>query len=132
MLLSNDFFVEKGSKETCDVPAFDKNKVRIRLFTTTACNAKCPYCYEKGIKTNSLNLNKQSQFIEFVKSIASEKILQIEWFGGEPLVNFDAIRNITNELNNESIKFSSSIVTNGALLNKEIIDFLVNNSHISS
>ncbi len=59
----------------------------------------------------------------FIKSFGNLPV-DITWFGGEPLLNFKKIVEISNHLIRENIEFSSSILTNGYLLSKSKIDKL--------
>ena len=53
-----------------------------------------------------------------------EKKISIIWFGGEPLLNIKTIENIVDRLKMENINYSSSMITNGSLLNNHTIDVL--------
>lgn len=88
----------------------------VSIFTTTACNARCYYCYEKGINTVTMN-NKTA--VDVGKYLVShgDKNLRIKWFGGEPFLNSEVITIICNHLKNNSIEYTSEITTNGYLLN---------------
>lgn len=75
------------------------NKNMFTVFTTTGCNARCPYCYEHGIDAISMN-NKVA--IDTAKYINISRMpntkIHLKWFGGEPLLNGDAINTICEYL----------------------------------
>jgi len=48
----------------------------------------------------------------------------ITWYGGEPLLRFDIIKEISKILISENILFDASLITNGYLLNIETINQL--------
>jgi len=66
--------------------------------------------------------------IEYIKSkIHSEtKTLRIQWFGGEPLLNVDAIDEISKKIielcKEKNISYIASITTNGILINGLILE----------
>lgn len=48
-------------------------------------------------------------------------MVDITWFGGEPLLNTEIIGYICKELSDSGIKFSSSVISNGLLFHKGLI-----------
>lgn len=88
----------------------------LTIATTTACNARCFYCYEKGIKVNSLAETDIDKIIRFIKERNNNKEIKISWFGGEPLLNSNFITSFCTRLINENIKFHSTMISNGYLL----------------
>lgn len=97
------------------------------IFTTSDCNARCYYCYEHGcekMNMESETANKVADFIVSSVKNSGNNIARISWFGGEPILNFDAIKIITEKLINSNIKIRSSIITNGYLLDDEKLDYL--------
>ena len=103
-------------------------KNKFRILTTTACNARCPYCYEKGTEICSMDLFTAEKVTNFILDISqNKKIVEIEWFGGEPLLNTEAINHITElflSRKKETLSLESSIITNGYLINDNIIQLM--------
>ena len=65
----------------------------LTILTTTDCNARCHYCYEKGIQKEHLSLRTQQRIIDIIKEQFSRgKRIHISWFGGEPLLALDKIK----------------------------------------
>lgn len=94
------------------------------ILTTTDCNARCFYCYEKGC--NKINMteetaNKVSKFIIEHYDKESVDPVTISWFGGEPLYNKEVIEIITNNLREANVNFRSDIITNGLLFDENTI-----------
>ena len=57
------------------------------ILPTTACNARCIYCYEQGMQYVTMKEETVAQTIEFIKKVRSPKEkVNFLWFGGEPLV----------------------------------------------
>ncbi len=93
-----------------------------RVFTTTGCNASCPYCYERGIAVQYMDDTTADAVARYCiaafKSRGSKNPVYIEWFGGEPLMNTDAISRICEALHDAHVPFRSFIFTNGMLIDK--------------
>lgn len=104
----------------------------VMLMLTWACNLNCVYCFEnyktKG-KEMSFEMAKKvltQEFEKFKESNPGERI-KIEFFGGEPLLRFDLIRDITEwiENNDPGTEYLLSVTSNGTLLNDEMKDWFV-------
>lgn len=95
------------------------------ITTTTTCNANCQYCFERDIvKHSSINKTQALKISKFLIEHYNNNNLNITWFGGEPLLNCDAIKIICDDLHKNNINFTSSIISNGSLFNQEIVDYL--------
>ena len=93
------------------------------------CNMDCIYCIQKNNKnTISRTVNKDVvEFIRFVAKNNFNQTLEIRFFGGEPLLFWKQIKDITNNLLDiNNIQFS--IITNGKLLDKEKVEYLNSNN----
>lgn len=93
----------------------------ITITTTLRCNARCAYCYEKGVDQTDIGFSAADKIINFIKNHNKANEVQLVWFGGEPLMNMSFMDLLCSRLNDEEIVFSSYIISNGSLLNKEII-----------
>lgn len=89
-----------------------------RIFTTTDCNARCFYCYEMG--RSRLTMLKQTAYdvAQYIAGIHGNKKVKLSWFGGEPLVNGQAIRIICSEMKRLGIDYYSTMTSNGYLFNE--------------
>ena len=96
------------------------------IFTTTDCNARCFYCFEAGRSRIPMSIETAHKVSKYIKNHCNGKKVSIRWFGGEPLMNVDAINIISESLRNEGIDFTSSMVTNGYLITDHIVDSAVN------
>lgn len=91
------------------------------ILSTTDCNARCFYCYEKGrsrIPMTNRTARKVAEFI--LRNYSGEKI-HLRWFGGEPLYNKGVISLICGLLRDAKVDFRSSMVSNGYLFDDETI-----------
>lgn len=88
---------------------------------TTGCNARCYYCFEKGIQQKRMKKQTAEAVADYIIANHDENNLVIQWFGGEPLLEPDTISLITRKLHKNRVKFDSKIITNGSLLTDDII-----------
>ena len=96
------------------------------IFTTTDCNARCFYCFEAGRSRIPMSIETAHKVAKYIKDHCNGKKVTIRWFGGEPLMNTDAINIISNSLQKDGIDFTSSMVTNGYLISDQIVIAAVN------
>lgn len=105
------------------------------LILSSACNLACKYCFIENCTFNNkieINMNLdtvKNAIIKYNSYLKKEKLKEglIIFYGGEPLVNWEAIVTaieLAKELKSP-IKFS--MVTNATLLTKEKIKFLAEN-----
>ena len=91
------------------------------IFTTTACNARCYYCFERYGSKVVLRDNMCNEIISFIIRNSNNKHIYIQWFGGEPLLNTSSIDRICIGLKNAGISYDCSITTNGYLFSQDVI-----------
>lgn len=112
----------------------DGNRLLV-ILPTMNCNMKCSYCFEHYNEGTKMNKETQEDLIKFIKIfIKDANSLHIKWCGGEPLVAKDVIMNVSDKVisicKNQNIKYTSSIVTNGSLLTKNLAIELRNKCNI--
>lgn len=110
----------------------NRKKNNYVIFTTTACNAHCEYCFENGYKILTMTEDTASKVADYIKATYDPRVkeIKIKWFGGEPLVNPKAINIITSKLNKWGIKYWSELSTNGDLLDAFTNTELADNWHV--
>ena len=92
------------------------------IFTTTACNARCFYCFEADYKPVHMDLKTAEDVADYIiKHCTKDKQIRLFWFGGEPLCNAKVMDLISNKLRDNGIDFGSSITTNGLLFDSESV-----------
>ncbi len=122
MLVEDDFdeisYILGGS----NIKRFSGNVINYTIAPTMKCNFRCPYCYEKDINYSSMNRDVVDRMkLMFEQSIVNYKYMSIAWYGGEPLLAFDVIEDLSQkaiELYGKN-NYQASIVTNGYLLTEE-------------
>lgn len=98
-----------------------RNRALVQVMPSTACNARCPYCYEEGHRILTMNNDVEHATARFVSSLFRDyERISLVWFGGEPLLCMEAIERLSAELSAspdcDRDRLSQSIITNGALL----------------
>lgn len=96
------------------------------------CNLACRYCFaEEGEYQGDRSLmsyevgKKALDFL--IQSSGSRRNLEVDFFGGEPLMNFQVVKDLVKygreqeKLHNKNFRFT--LTTNGVLLNDDIIEF---------
>lgn len=96
----------------------------LNVFIGYGCNLKCGYCLQAPARDRvgtPTYKNKATSFIEkMLPHIIKNNITEIAYWGGEPLLYWETIKDIHNELE-KHVKFKHvKIVTNGTLLTHEI------------
>ncbi len=106
-----------------------------RIWTTSACNARCFYCFEKGIRAMSMSEETACKVAEVIEeSIEDGDQLFVEWFGGEPLCNMGVIDYLTRRLDaicdEHHVTYHASMVTNGSLVTPEVAHKIAHEWHV--
>lgn len=110
--------------------AQNMNHAFLSILTTLDCNMACPYCFEK--KRNEYMSRKDgSSIVKYIAMLPdSVKFLTLDWYGGEPLMNYELIcwlqPQILETVESKGILANYSMTTNGTLLSQERIYRLVN------
>lgn len=95
---------------------------KFTILPTSACNARCYYCFEQGLRTVTMTEQTAEDVVEFIsKQCGNEKEAHITWFGGEPTVAADRIDQISDGLRKKGIQYESDMTSNGYLFDKEMI-----------
>lgn len=100
----------------------EKPILHYTILPTTACNARCYYCFEQGIKSTSMTEQTADEVVEFIAShCGKDKTVTITWFGGEPTVAETRIDQICKGLLEKGVKYRSKMTTNGYLFDQEMV-----------
>ena len=100
------------------------------------CNLRCKYCFAgtgdyKGHR-EFMSEEVALKAVDFlIENSGNRKILEMDFFGGEPLLNFDVVKKTVEYANEKASalgkKFLFTMTTNGVLLRGEIADWLNEN-----
>lgn len=98
---------------------------KLMILPTYACNVNCWYCTQnhQNLRLSKADIKRIEEHISYYLSKNSITKLQISWFGGEPLLGFQTIEEISiyaKEFCKEHhIEFQNIITTNGILLSPD-------------
>ncbi|MBO7059943.1 MAG: radical SAM protein [Fibrobacter sp.] len=98
---------------------------------TERCNLNCSYCYieagcqKKGMMDEKTAIRIVDEFIEMHKN--DRLPLNYSFHGGEPLLNFEIMKKVTEYAKPYRDRLTLSIQTNGTLITDEIAEFLKEN-----
>lgn len=120
----NEWFEAKVKEQT--------DYLQITIVTTMACNLRCTYCFEKEQLQNvKMTPEVSEKVIAWLKTRIEQtqcKKLNLVYFGGEPLINVPAIRQIGSAMQSfcqqKNVAFNSGAITNGVLLTPKLVDEL--------
>ncbi|MBQ3443932.1 MAG: radical SAM protein [Selenomonadaceae bacterium] len=96
------------------------------LMVTHACNLNCIYCYETHKKNAYMDTNLAKEIIlreaQFVSESDTFDEMEIDFMGGEPLMNFPLIKNVVEWLETGviDVPWICFATTNGTLLTDKI------------
>ena len=127
---NKDFLLfDEANKKNIDSLYNESYKV-LTLNLVHGCNLRCKYCFEEldfrmssGIMTEDIALLATKSFISQLR----DDVGQIIFTGGEPLLNFSIIKKIVSYVQTKNAEISYLIKTNGTLINKDILNFIVEN-----
>ena len=95
----------------------------ILLPVQMACNFACVYCYEDKNQTSRMKNKQLNILYNFVKKQENLENLQIEWFGGEPMLNLKFILDFSKKIQKfskiKNINYQGSMTTNAYYLCKD-------------
>ena len=103
------------------------------LHVAHTCNLNCSYCFASQGKYQgdralmTFEVGKQA-FDFLIANSGTRKNLEVDFFGGEPMMNFDVVKELVTyarsieKEHNKNFRFT--FTTNGVLLDEEVMDFL--------
>ncbi len=118
--------------ETTVAPAKPHEAKALCLHVCHDCNLRCKYCFaDEGAYHSAremMSLETAKAAIDFLlANSGARKVLEVDFFGGEPLMNLSVVRDTVYYAKEEAAKrgkrFLFTTTTNGLLLNDEVIAF---------
>ncbi len=97
------------------------------------CNLRCKYCFAStgdfGTGRKMMTFETGKRAIDFlIEKSEDRENLELDFFGGEPLMNFDTVKQIVEYARSREKecgkRFRFTITTNGLLLDDDKIDFI--------
>jgi uncharacterized protein len=81
--------------EPDDIKAFEPVVKALCLNITTGCNLRCSYCFAGAghVPHENMSFDVAKQAIDFLVANSRDRFnLEVDFFGGEPTINFDVIK----------------------------------------
>jgi uncharacterized protein len=100
------------------------------------CNMRCTYCFAGqgnfGLKEALMSVETGRQALDFlITRSQSIKHLEVDFFGGEPLLNLDMMKEIVRYGRQQETatgkKFNFTLTTNAVLLDHQVMDWVIAN-----
>ena len=131
------------SKDTYEGMAFDFKRTNtvikaLCLHVAHTCNLNCEYCFASQGKYHGeraiMTFEVGKRAIDFlVEHSGSRRNLEVDFFGGEPLMNWQVCKDIVayaRSIEKEKNKnFRFTLTTNGMLVDDEVIEFANREMH---
>ena len=127
------FAADCYESHACDL----KNKSRavkaLCLHVAHTCNLSCDYCFAAQGKYHGdralMSFEVGKRALDFlIENSENQKNLEVGFFGGEPLMNFDVVKRLVayaRSIEKEKDKhFRFTLTTNGVLIDDDVIDFV--------
>ena len=114
---------------------YKEERTHILLTVTHSCNCACEYCFEQhktlnGFLSKPVNENIRRFIVNAIRQNNS-KMLQIDFFGGEPFINWKLVEEEIEFYNKwcqrNNVKVLYRFYTNGTILNSNIQTLLLEN-----
>ena len=102
------------------------------LHIAHTCNLNCSYCFASQGKYHGeralMSYEVGKRALDFlVENSGTRRNLEVDFFGGEPLMNFDVVKKLVEyarSIEKEKGKnFRFTLTTNGVLIDSDVIDF---------
>lgn len=102
------------------------------LHVAHTCNLNCAYCFASQGKYSGdralMSFETGKRALDFlIENSGSRRNLEVDFFGGEPLMNFDVVKRLVEyarSIEKEYGKnFRFTLTTNGVLIDDDVIDF---------
>lgn len=108
------------------------------LHVAHTCNLNCEYCFASQGKYHGdralMSFEVGKRAIDFlVENSGTRRNLEVDFFGGEPLMNFDVVKKIVEyarsieKEHNKNFRFT--LTTNGVAINDDVIEFANKECH---
>jgi uncharacterized protein len=108
----------------------DLSYIDLTILLTQDCQMRCVYCFEGAKGNRTITASTVQKIISFLQTkIEACKRIRVTWFGGEPLLAYKKLKDLSVALINfceeNQIKYSADIVTNGLALNRQRCEELI-------
>jgi uncharacterized protein len=109
----------------------NSSSIDIIVVLNLDCNFACKYCYEGDMKGRIyMSEETAADLIDFIRKRFDQdkKALHLDFYGGEPLLSLDLIREFSVQLNRitkeRNASYTFGLVTNGSLFKPKVVEEL--------
>jgi len=102
------------------VGKFTQDKLGVTVIPTLNCNFRCVYCFIEH-RNETMGSEVRENLVDWVRAqMRHRRRLEVGWFGGEPLLCLDIIRELTAKFRQicqeRGCEYSAGMASNGYLL----------------
>ena len=128
-LLSKGYIVEEAVDEDArwnvryGLEQYRQNQMELILLSSEDCNFRCIYCsqeFKRGSMLPEVRTGLRNHVLARIRRLQS---FNVEWFGGEPMLGYDAIEELApffqEQAARHDVAYTSGMTTNGYLLYPE-------------
>ena len=144
-LIENGCFYEKeepiiyGNLKETDV--LNTPMSQLILIVTEDCNIRCRYCiysdnypHVKGYSKKNMSFEVAKKAVDAYMALHKKRVESgyrrkpmLTFYGGEPLLNFDLIKQVVDYCNEMNYDPRIFMTTNATLMTDEMIDYIIEN-----
>ena len=135
-IIAADSTLRKQLEEHTAATQYKRGRtIMLTIGTTITCNMGCSYCFEFVKPNHTLKDEKvKKQIVDLVEEIILKMNggidgLRVMWYGGEPLINMQAIRDVSKGLlalvDKYRLEYFAGVITNGIYLSEENVRTLI-------
>lgn len=108
------------------------------LHVAHSCNLNCEYCFASQGKYHGeralMPFEVGKQALDYLIERSGSRVnLEVDFFGGEPLMNWDVVKELVNYARTQekyhNKRFRFTLTTNGVLVDEDVIDFANREMH---
>src|SRR6202030_2687977 len=107
-----------------------RSQFLLTILPTFACNLGCDYCFV-GKKKGMMSEATQRHIVDFVSSYLTKHSvpsMNVDWFGGEPLLSLPVIQNLSSDFRRicktKEIPYRAQVITNGTVITDQTVKVL--------
>jgi len=115
----------------------DSKTISMTIQPTANCQLGCFYCgqvHSKQTMTEEIQEKVVQRVLSLLDKMEAVETIDTTWYGGEPLMGYSAIINLSNRLQEiarqRNVPYVSSMITNGLSLKKDIFTELYLNHKV--
>jgi len=115
-------------------PKQENNNISVVYFLlTSVCNFKCKYCFVESRIEKHDNAFMTKEIAEKGLQLLTKNLenpddeVSVVFYGGEPFLNFEVMKYVVKRAKELNINAKYVIVSNGSVINEDVINFLKKN-----